>query len=512
MAGGGFVENVPSRDNNDGKITGSVILTCIMAASGGLIFGYDIGISGGVTAMESFLKEFFPEILKKMSSSEQNEYCIYDSQILTAFTSSLYIAGLFASLIAASAAKALGRLVVMLVGGAAFFFGAVLNASAINIAMLIIGRIMLGFGVGFTNQATPLYLAEVAPARWRGALTTAFQFFIGIGVLAANLTNYATSRIPNWGWRLSLGLAAVPASILLVAALFIPDTPSSLLHRGKVTAARSALLRLRGPTADIEAELQDITRSIEAAEARDRDEGQFRRMLRRRRYRPHLVMAVLIPLFQQMSGVVVVAFFAPVLFRTVGFGSDPALMSAVILGAVNLASILIASIVIDRYGRKVLFLQGGLQIIICEVAVAWILGSNGEGKLPKGHSIAVLGLMCTFAAGFGWSWGPLSWVVPSEIFPVEIRSAGQSINVAINLGATFLQTQVFLSMLCHLKYGIFIFYAAWVVVMTAFVAAFLPETKGVPLDSMMNSVWAGHWFWCRYVLDEEERKGQESNK
>ncbi|XP_039146590.1 sugar transport protein MST1 [Dioscorea cayenensis subsp. rotundata] len=502
MAGVALID----KDNYDGKITGSVILTCIMAASGGLIFGYDIGISGGVTSMESFLKEFFPEILDKMGKAKQDEYCVFDSQILTAFTSSLYIAGLFASLFATTATKNYGRLNVMLIGGAAFFIGAALNASAVNIAMLIIGRIMLGFGVGFTNQATPVYLAEVAPARWRGALTTGFQFFIGIGVLAANLTNFATSLIPNWGWRLSLGLAGVPASILFLAALLIPDTPSSLLQRGHVSAARSALLRLRGPMANIEAELRDIAGSIEAAKVRDKDESQFRR-IGRRRYRAQLVMAVAMPLFQQMTGVVVIAFFAPVLFRTVGFGSQSALMSAVILGGVNLISILIASVVVDRYGRKVLFLQGGLQIIICEVAVAWILGSNmgpnGETNLPRGHSIAVLVLMCAYSAGFGWSWGPLSWVVPSEIFPVEIRSAGQSINVAVNLGVTFIQTQVFLSMLCHLKYGVFIFYAAWIAVMTIFVIAFLPETKGVPLDSMMNSVWARHWFWRRFVVDEE---------
>lgn len=152
------------------------------------------------------------------------------------------------------------------------------------------------------------------------------------------------------------------------------------------------------------------------------------------------------------------------------------------------------------------------QVNSCiKVAVAWILGSNmgpnGETNLPRGHSIAVLVLMCAYSAGFGWSWGPLSWVVPSEIFPVEIRSAGQSINVAVNLGVTFIQTQVFLSMLCHLKYGVFIFYAAWIAVMTIFVIAFLPETKGVPLDSMMNSVWARHWFWRRFVVDEEVHQG-----
>ncbi|RWW21803.1 hypothetical protein GW17_00014025 [Ensete ventricosum] len=113
--------------------------------------------------------------------------------------------------------------------------------------------------------------------------------------------------------------------------------------------------------------------------------------------------------------------------------------------------------------------------------------------------------MCGYSAGFGWSWGPLSWIIPSEIFPVEIRSAGQSISVAINLGLTFVQTQTFLAMLCRFKQGTFAFYAAWVVVMTAFVAFLLPETKGVPLE-FMSELWRRHWYWGRFLVDEREHK------
>ncbi|RZR90870.1 hypothetical protein BHM03_00018862 [Ensete ventricosum] len=111
--------------------------------------------------------------------------------------------------------------------------------------------------------------------------------------------------------------------------------------------------------------------------------------------------------------------------------------------------------------------------------------------------------MCGYSAGFGWSWGPLSWIIPSEIFPVEIRSAGQSISVAINLGLTFVQTQTFLAMLCRFKQGTFAFYAAWVVVMTAFVAFLLPETKGVPLE-FMSELWRRHWYWGRFLVDKRE--------
>ncbi|XP_074576884.1 sugar transport protein MST1-like isoform X1 [Curcuma longa] len=494
MAGGRFTLDPGPADDYGGKLTASVIVTCLMAASGGLIFGYDIGISGGVTAMESFLKQFFPGILRRMAAAESDEYCVYDSQLLTAFTSSLYVAGLVASLAAGRLTRAVGRQKVMLLGGATFFVGSIINAAAVNVEMLILGRILLGFGVGFTNQATPVYLAETAPARWRGAFTAGFQLFIAVGVVVANLTNYGASHVRAWGWRLSLGLAAVPAAAIFFFSLLIPDTPSSLVARGRIDDAREALRRVRGGDAD--AELKAVERAVR--DAAEMAQGAFRRIATRR-YRPYLVMAVAIPLFQQLTGVIVIAFFSPVLFRTVGFGSDTALISAVILGVVNLLSLLVSSIVVDRYGRKLLFMTGGAQMILSQVAVAWILGAAGRAALPRGHAVAVLVLLCTYAAGFGWSWGPLSWIVPGEIFPVEVRSAGQSISVAVNLGVTFLQAQVFLAMLCRLKAGTFVFYASWVSVMTAFVAVFLPETKGVPLEAM-PALWARHWYWRRFLV------------
>lgn len=502
MAGGAFVANGPATDYG-GKLTASVLITCLVAASGGLIFGYDIGISGGVTTMESFLKPFFPKVWRGMADAKQDEFCKFNSQILTLFTSSLYLAGLAASLVAGRLTKAVGRRAVMMLGGLTFLVGAAINAAAVNVAMLILGRMLLGFGIGFTNQATPVYLAEMAPARWRGAFTSGFQFFISLGVVIASLANYGTVRIPVWGWRISLGLAAVPAAVIFLGAALISDSPSSLVHRGKLDEARAALRHVRGPEADLEAELKDIVVAIE--EAKKSEDGAFRRIVKRE-YRPHLVMAVAIPTFQQLTGIIVIAFFAPVLFQTVGFGNNTALMAAVILGAVNLGSIFVSAVTVDRFGRKFLFMIGGVQMIVCQVAVSWILGAQtgreGHATLHRGYAVAVLVLMCAFSAGFGWSWGPLSWVIPSEIFPVEIRSAGQAITVAINLGLTFVQTQTFLDMLCHFKFATFTYFAAWVAVMTAFVAAFLPETRGLPLE-LMRSVWERHWYWRRFVNAKE---------
>ncbi|KAH9299757.1 hypothetical protein KI387_031439, partial [Taxus chinensis] len=153
MAGGGFVSSSSGPVKNyEGGITVFVLVTCIVAATGGLIFGYDIGISGGVTSMPSFLKKFFPKVYRKEISAKPNDYCKFDSQILTSFTSSLYIAGLVSSLSASSVTRAFGRKVSMVTGGLSFFIGAALNGAAVNVGMLIIGRIMLGFGVGFANQ------------------------------------------------------------------------------------------------------------------------------------------------------------------------------------------------------------------------------------------------------------------------------------------------------------------------------------------------------------------------
>ncbi|CAA7018711.1 unnamed protein product [Microthlaspi erraticum] len=500
MAIGGLALDVSGVSNIDAKITAAVVMTCVVAASSGLIFGYDIGISGGVTTMKPFLEKFFPSVLKKASEAKTNVYCVYDSQVLTAFTSSLYIAGLVASLVASRLTAAYGRRTTMILGGLTFLFGAVINGLAANIAMLISGRILLGFGVGFTNQAAPVYLSEVAPPQWRGAFNSGFQFFIGVGVVAANMINYGTANHLN-GWRISLGLAAVPAAIMTVGCLTISDTPSSLLARGRHDHARASLFKLRGTEnrADVEAELAELVKSSQIAlEARAEP---FRTILERR-YRPQLVVAVAIPCFQQLTGITVNAFYAPVLFRSVGFGSGPALIATLILGLVNLGSILVSTMVIDRFGRRFLFIAGGVQMFICQVAVAVLLaatvGAAGDGEMTKGYAVTVVVLLCIYSAGFGWSWGPLSWLVPSEIFPLKLRPAGQSLSVAVNFAVTFVLSQTFLATLCEFKYGAFLFYGGWILLMTGFVVLFLPETKGIPVDSMYQ-VWEKHWFWRRFT-------------
>ncbi|RDX65853.1 Sugar transport protein 5, partial [Mucuna pruriens] len=498
MAVGGFAVDA-SANGFHGKITLSVVITCIVAASSGLIFGYDIGITGGVTTMKPFLEKFFPEILRKSGRAETNVYCVYDNQLLTLFTSSLHLAGLLSSLLAGRVTAVLGRRNTMIFGGCIFFAGGAINGAAQNIAMLILGRILLGFGVGFTNQATPVYLSEIAPPKWRGAFNTGFQFFIGMGVVAASCINYGTARV-TWGWRLSLGLATVPAIMMTIGAFLIPDTPSSLVERGQIEQARNALCKIRGPTVDVELELEEAIKWSQVS--KDMEQESFVTIFKKQ-YRPQLVMAFAIPLSQQLTGINIVAFYAPNLFQSVGFGNDSALLSAVILGLVNLFSILVSTSVVDRFGRRFLLILGGILMFLCMLAVGLVLalvsGVHGTEHISKGDAILVLVLLCFYAAGFGWSWGPLCWLIPSEIFPLKIRSTGQSIAVAVQFLTVFVLSQTFLTMLCHFKFGAFLFYAGWIAVITIFVILFLPETKGIPLDSMY-AIWGKHWYWRRFIV------------
>ncbi|KAJ6849374.1 putative sugar carrier protein C [Iris pallida] len=394
-------------------------------------------------------------------------------------------------------------------GGVTFLVGSALNGAAESVLALILGRVLLGVGIGFANQSVPVYLSEMAPAKLRGQLNIGFQLMITVGIFGANLINYGTSKIEGgWGWRVSLALAAVPALIITVGSLVLPDTPNSLVERGHGEEAKEMLRRIRG-TDDVHAEYEDLVAASEEARSVDRPWAT----ITERRYRPQLAIAVLIPFFQQLTGINVIMFYAPVLFKTIGFGDEASLMSAVITGLVNLFATFVSIACVDRFGRRFLFLQGGAQMLACQLVVGSLIavmfgtaGGTGEEGIPRGYATAVVAFICAYVAAFAWSWGPLGWLVPSEIFPLEIRSAGQSITVSVNMFFTFVIAQVFLSMLCHMKFGLFYFFAGWVAAMTAFVALFLPETKNVPIEEMVH-VWRSHWFWGKYMADAKNDDG-----
>lgn len=347
-----------------------------------------------------------------------------------------------------------------------------------------------------------MYLSEMAPYKYRGAFNTGFQICVGTGTLLSSLVNYATEKISGgWGWRLSLALAAVPTSILTTGAVFLPDTPSSLIQHGKDSQKVKILLqRIRG-TSDVGRELADLIIASEKTIKRP-----FKKILLRK-YRPQLVMALAIPFFQQVTGINMVVFYAPILFRTIGAGESASLLCAVVIGLVGMSTTILSLFIVDKVGRRILFQIGGIQMLVTQVLIGIIMAVKlgDQGGLSKGFSTSVLILICLYVAGFGLSWGPLGWLVPSEIFPLEIRSAAQSINVAVGFLTTFIVAQTFLAILCKFKSALFFFFGGWVALMTVFVFFLLPETKDVPLEKM-GRIWRGHWFWKRYVVDVEDNE------
>ncbi|XVF63148.1 hypothetical protein PTKIN_Ptkin09bG0065600 [Pterospermum kingtungense] len=502
MPGGGFSTVAPAGVEFEAKITPIVIISCIMAATGGLMFGYDVGVSGGVTSMPDFLKKFFPVVYRRTNDPGTNgNYCKYDNQGLQLFTSSLYLAGLTATFFASYTTRRLGRRLTMLIAGFFFIIGVIFNTAAQDLAMLIVGRILLGCGVGFANQAVPLFLSEIAPTRIRGGLNILFQLNVTIGILFANLVNYGTNKIKGgWGWRLSLGLAGIPAGLLTVGALLVVDSPNSLIERGHLEQGKAVLRKIRG-TDNIEPEFLEL---VEASRVAKQVKHPFRNLLQRRN-RPQLVITIALQIFQQCTGINAIMFYAPVLFDTLGFGNDAALYSAVITGAVNVLSTIVSIYSVDKVGRRVLLLEAGVQMFFSQVVIAIILGlkvKDHSDDLHKGFAILVVVMVCTFVSAFAWSWGPLGWLIPSETFPLETRSAGQSVTVCVNLLFTFVIAQAFLSMLCHFKYGIFLFFSGWVVIMSVFTVFLIPETKNVPIEEMTERVWKQHWFWKRFMDDD----------
>ncbi|XP_022732468.1 sugar transport protein 2-like [Durio zibethinus] len=507
MPGGMVMADSGGGQEFPAKLTWQVLVCTTIAAFGGFMFGYDIGISGGVTSMDDFLLKFFPNVYTKKHHVKENNYCKFDDVYLQLFTSSLYLAAIVASGLASVFCRSYGRKLTMQVASVFFFFGALFNVGALNLPMLIIGRLFLGAGVGAGNQAVPLFISEIAPAKYRGGLNICFQLLITVGILVANLVNYFTANIKKYGWRLSLGGAAVPAVILLAGSLIIVETPASLIERGKKEEGLKTLKKIRGVD-NVEKEFEEIIRATEFA---NRIKHPYREVLKRPTI-PPLICGTIIHIFQQFTGINVVMFYAPVLFQTMGFGSDASLLSAVITGTVNSLSTLIAIFSVDKAGRKKLLIYGALIMVAAQCIIGGILLQYLKSTNKVSGTIAklVVVLICVFVNGFAWSWGPLGWLISSEIFPLETRNAGYFFSVATNMLCTFIIAQAFLTMLCHMRAYIFFFFAAWLVTMTVSVIAMLPETKGIPIDEMLEKAWMQHWFWKRFYKSADIEKPKQS--
>jgi MFS family permease len=221
-----------------------VILGAVLGAASGLFMGYENGIAGGVASFPEFQAKFFPSLLQAHAGGDA--YCKYDDQLLALFVSCVYLASSAGAIVGSFVTPRYGRRATIGVGAVCFLIGAALQGFAVHVSMLILGRIALGLGVGMNDQAGPQYLSEVAPYRLRAAFNCCFQLLVVIGILVAQLINYGTHTLGDLGWRLSLGLAAAPALVVLALSLVLDDTPNSLVERGHPEEGLRVLRKIRG--------------------------------------------------------------------------------------------------------------------------------------------------------------------------------------------------------------------------------------------------------------------------
>lgn len=485
-----------------GEVTIYVVLCCIVAAGAGSMFGYSIGISGGVTSMDTFLLYFFPTVYEKKQAAYESNYCKFSDPLLQAFTSSMYVAGLFTTFVACRTTQKLGRRPTMLIASCLYTMGVALLTFAQNVTMLILGRIVVGCSLGFGNQAAPIYLSEVAPVKLRGGLGLMFQLFITGGILVAEIVNFGTQHLSTWGWRMSFGLGAVPSFLSIAGCLFLCETPNSLIERGHLDQGKAILEKIRG-TNDVGDEFQEL---LNASALSAKVIHPFRNMLKRQNI-PPLVMGIMLQVFQQIGGINAIMFYAPVLFETLKFGSNAALYSAVLTGAMNFISTIVSMFLVDRFGRRFILLSAGGVLFFTQTMVGILLGIGLKetGSMPHIEATITVLMICLFVFAFALSWGPMGWLVPSEMFPLAIRSAGQSIVVCTNLLFAFLMAQAFLSLLCELKYKIFIIFGILFILMTAFVYYLVPETKGIPIDATIH-LWTQHQIWKKVVNEGSDQE------
>lgn len=427
-----------------------------VAALAGLLFGFDTAVINGAIL---FLRQ---------------EFGLTDGQTEVA-ASALLVGCLLGSAAAGNLADRYGRRKSLIGASLLFCISSLWTALPRTIEEFSIARVIAGLAIGVASVLAPMYIAEIAPAGIRGRLVTLNQMAIVTGILLSYFVNWRLAALGGSSWRWMFASAAIPSLAFLVALLFIPESPRWLLRRQRDTLARAILVRLGGVEA-ADVQLAEIRRSL--AE----ETGSFSEILQPRLRKP-LVVAVLLAVFSQVTGINTVIYYGSVLFKEHGGrAAGDALGANVIIGAINFLCTIVAIALIDRLGRKPLLLAGSAGMGAALVLVAAAFHRN---PLPAN---LMLGAVLAYVACFAMSLGPGSWVYISELFPTAVRGRAMSIATLALWAACTLVTFTFLTMLRVLgPAGAFLVYAAFCGVTFLFVWRFTPETKGRTLEEISSS-------------------------
>jgi sugar porter (SP) family MFS transporter len=435
-------------------LNGFLLRSAVTGALGGLLFGFDTAVIAGTT--HALTTQF------------------HLSPLQLGFTVSIALWGtVLGAIFAGGIGQRIGSRSTLRIMALLYVLAAIGCAFAWSWQAFLVSRFLGGLGIGGSSVLGPVYIAELAPARYRGRLVGLFQINIVVGILLAYFSNFiiASRQLGAHEWRWEFGVSGIPAVLFLVMLWSIPHSPRWLATKGRVDEARTTLTLLDTP--DPEGELRSIVQSIHLEDAGKREplfQGQ---------YRKPIVLAILIAAFNQLSGINAVLYYLNDIFASAGFSKLSGGLQAVAIGAVNLVATLIAMTLIDKIGRKTLLLIGcaGMTIGLSGIAFVFVTG--------RWHG-ALIFFVAEYTATFALSSGSVIWVYMSEIFPNRVRVKGQALGSTVLWVMNGIISQVFPPLAAHSASLPFVVFAVIMVVQFVVTLMMFPETKGLSLEQLQQ--------------------------
>ncbi|KAK3312985.1 putative transporter protein [Apodospora peruviana] len=431
MPGGGIapVGGPHNVSRVEAPVTIKAYLMCIFAAFGGVFFGYDSGYISGVMGMPYFIKTIAGPDATALTSSDKS-----------LITSILSAGTFFGALIAGDLADWFGRRTTVILGCMVFIIGVILQTAAASLGLIVAGRLVAGFGVGFVSAVIILYMSEIAPRKVRGAIVSGYQFCVCVGLLLASAVDYGTQdRNDSGSYRIPIGLQMAWALILATGLFFLPESPRYFVKKGQLDRAAAALARSRDQPIDsayIQDELTEIVANHEHEMSLIPQTNYFSAWtncfrgsiwkgsssIRR------VILGTSMQMMQQWTGVNFVFYFGTTFFQQLGTISNPFLIS-LITTLVNVCSTPISFWTMERFGRRPLLIWGALGMLVCQFIVAIIGTAQPDNDACVKTMIAFI---CIYIFFFATTWGPGAWVVIGEIYPLPIRAKGVALSTASN--------------------------------------------------------------------------------
>ncbi|KAI9273031.1 general substrate transporter [Phascolomyces articulosus] len=479
-----------------------IYAVCLFAAFGGLCFGYDTGVLSSILTMEDFIY-----------TMKQRDYL---TPLEQGTLTGLLLAGCFVgALIAGQTAELISRKRTIILAAVVFIIGAALQTGANGYAMMVTGRAIAGLGIGGLSMIVPVYQSELAPKEIRGRLISLQQFMITVGLMISFWAGAGTNinQTGQATWRIPLGIQIAPAIILFIGAFFLPYSPRWLVSKGRNDEALQVLAKLHANgdvnSPFVQQEYREIVEQIsqERAVAITNYLELFKGNTRRR-----LILGILIQVFQQFTGINSIMYYAPQIFKQAGIGEQSAtLIASGVNGVLNMLATIPAILFMDKLGRRKTLISGAIFMGIAMLLCGIVMGATGrvffdeaEGK----HNVDMSGnshasyfcivMIYFFVAGFAYSWGPVGWIYPAEIYTLNVRAKASSMSTAANWLMNFVISQIVPVMLADITWGTYIFFGCCCLFMSGIVFIFFPETKGKSLEEM-DAVFGGSVFAFRDI-------------